>query len=366
MIRFLVAKVRLLVISMFLVAILLSSVQVSPRVNGQQYPNITSYRVDGAPNYDAPGNESFWNMMDWTNVPLAASVSPGGGHTTEVYLKSANDGFNIYVLLKWSDTVGPSFGAANELYEMSNGTLTPLSEEATSNVTQLFYNSTYYYQDRVAVLWFLGGSQQESPAMQLGSNGAITGGAADIWHWQSVPTDNNPANQDFPGGYTDPTGKALYPNDNVSFAEDDFTNMTGFYVTGGSFGVGAPNLDPYADPFIVSAGNAFSDSNKTWSVEMVRSFTTSDPQFQVQLVTGAKYYVAFAIWNGKLGESAHIKSVSQWYTITISSSPPPYFPTVTLTQETSGVTLTLAAVVGLGLLFTGIIIGIVLKPRKKS
>ena len=80
--------------------------------------------------------------------------------------------------------------------------------------------------------------------MELGSSGAITGGAADIWHWQSVPTDNNPSDQDFPGGYTDPTGKAIYPNNNMSFAEDDFTDMTGFFVTGGSFGADAPNLDP--------------------------------------------------------------------------------------------------------------------------
>jgi len=355
---------RFVILSVILLTILLSSVQLGPKVNGQSYPNITSYRVDGAPNYDAPGNESFWNTMDWTDLPLAASVSPGGGHTPEVSVKSANDGFNIYVLLKWKDAVGPSFGAENELYTLDNGTLVPLSEDATTNVTQLFYNSTYYYQDRAAILWFLGGDQQQSPAMLLGSNGAITGGAADIWHWQSVPTDNNLADQDFPGGYTDPTGKAIYPTDNVSFAEDDFTNMTGFFVTGGSFGADAPNLDAYADPFIVHVGNAFSDSNKTWSVEMVRSFTTSDPQFQVQLVTGAKYYVAFAIWNGKLGESAHIKSVSQWYTVTISNSLAPFVPTITPTGQ--GTSPTLAAVVGLGLLITGIIIGLVLRPRKKS
>jgi len=334
-------------------------------VNGQTYPNITSYRVSGAPNYDAPGNESFWNTMDWTNVPLAASVSPGGGQTSEVSIKSANDGFNVYVLLKWTDKVGPSFGAQGELYTAPNGTLVPLSTDTTRNVTQLFYNSTYYYQDRAALLLFLGGDRQQSPVMELGSSGAITGGAADIWHWQSVPTDNNPSDQDFPGGYTDPTGKSIYPNDNMSFAEDDFTNMTGFFVTAGSFGTDAPNLDPYADPFIIHVGNAFSDSNQTWTVEMVRSFTTSDPQFQVQLTTGGTYYAAFAIWNGKLGESAHIKSVSQWYTLTISDKPPPYLSTTPISQAL-GISPTLAAVVGIGLLITGVIIGIVVRPKNKG
>jgi len=356
-------KVRFLVMSAILLMIFFTSSRLGP-VSGQPYPNIISYRVSSAPDYNAPGNESFWNTMDWTNVPLAASVSPGGGHTSEVSVKSANDGFNVYVLVKWTDTVGPSFGSQSELYTGSNGTLLPLTEEATMNVTQLFFNSTYYYQDRVAVLWFLGGGREQSPVMQLGSSGAITGGAADIWHWQSVPTDNNPNDPDFPGGYTDPMGRTIYPNDNMSFAEDDFTNMTGFFVTGGNFGADSPNLDPYADPFIIHVGNAFSDSNKTWSIEMVRSFTTSDPQFQVQLKTGATYFAAFAVWNGRLGESAHVKSVSQWYTITISDNPPPYVLTTPITPP--GITPMLAAAVGLGLLITGIVIGIMVRAKNKG
>jgi hypothetical protein len=348
-----------------LAIVLLSSSGLIPTMNAQGYPKIISFKVDGAPNYDAPGNESFWRAMDWTNISLAASVSPGGGHTPEVSIKSANDGFNIYVLLKWKDSVGPSFGAENETFTAPNGTLIPLSQETTMNVTQLFYNSTYYYPDRVAILWFLVGSREQSPAMELGSNGAITGGAAEIWHWQSVPTDNNPNDTSFPGGYTDPTGRVIYPNNNMSFAEDDYTNKTGFFVTAGSFGAAAPNLDPYADPFIVHVGNAFSDSNKTWSIEMVRSLTTSDPQFQVQLKTGATYYAAFAVWNGRLGESAHIKSVSQWYTITINDSPPPYMLT-TPTSQIPEITPMLAAAVGLGLLIVGIIIGVVVRPKNKG
>ena len=98
---------------------------------------------------------------------------------------------------------------------------------------------------------------------------------------------------------------------------------------------------------------------------MVRSFTTSDPQFQVQLTTGGTYYAAFAIWNGKLGESAHIKSVSQWYTLTISDKPPPYLSTTPISQAL-GISPTLAAVVGIGLLITGVIIGIVVRPKNKG
>jgi cytochrome b558/566 subunit A len=334
-----------------------------------QFTNITSYLVSGAPNYASPGNESFWNAIPWTNVSLSASVSPGGGHTPYVLVKSANDGFNIYVLFQWPDQVGPSFGSSSEIYTASNGTLLPLNPEDTAHVAQLYYNSTYYYPDRVAVLWYLGSSsqQQQSPAMQLGSSGAITGGAAEIWHWQSNPTDNSPNDTGFPGGYTDPSGRSIYPADNVSFAEDDYTNTTGFFVIGGSFGTGSPNLDPYADPYIVHVGNSFSNITKTWTIEMVRSFTTEDSQYRVQLQTGSTYYVAFAVWNGMLGESSHIKSVSAWYSLTISNQSPPSTSTTSSGPQLQlGIPPDLAAAVGLGLLLVGVVIGLVARAKTKD
>ena len=328
-------------------------------------PSIISYRVDGAPNYDAPGSESFWNGIGATTVPLAASASPGGGHTANVLVKSANNGYDIYVLLQWHDDQGPSFGSASEIYQAQNGTLLPLDPASTSNVGQLFYNSTYYYQDRAAVLWFLpsASNRQQSPVMELGSSGAITGGAADIWHWQSVPTDNNPNDTDFPGGYTDPSGNPIFPSDNLSFAEDDYTNTTGFFVIAGSFGQDSPNLVPYADPYLVHAGNSFSTTDKTWTVEMVRAFNPSDAAgYRVLLANGASYFAAFAIWNGRLGESAHIKSVSQWYNLTMSNQTP---PTPTTQPTVGGVSPTLSAVVAIGLLIVGVVIGILARPKPK-
>ena len=333
-----------------------------------QFINLVSYRVTGAPNYTAPGTETFWSSIPWTDVPLAASVAPGGGHTPDLLVKSANDGFNIYMLFRWNDSVGPSYGAATEVYQSANGTLIPLNPALTANVTHLFYNSTYYYPDRVAMLWFLASpaARQQSPAMMLGSDGAITGGAANIWHWQSNPTDNDPNDTGFPGGYTNPTGSAIFPANNASFAEDDYTNATGFFVVGGSFGAASPNLNPYADPFIVHAGNYFSTADKTWTVEMVRSFTTPDSSYRVQLATGSTYYVAFAAWNGKLGESSHLKSVSQWYTLTVSDQTPTP-PSVAPATE-AGISPILAAAVGLGLLIVGMVIGIAVrqKPEKKE
>ena len=338
------------------------AVVVASQARGQAaYPNIVSYRVDGSVNYSAPGTERFWQGIGWTDVPLVASVAPGGGHTPDVQIRSANDGFNIVVLLRWNDTAGPSFAANDELWRASNGTLMLLNPADTANVTQLFYNATYYYQDRAAMLWFLPQSldRQQTPVMVLGSEGAITGGAAEIWHWQSNPTDNNLLDTGFPGGYTDSLGNAIYPPDNLSFAEDDYTNMTGFFTIPGYFGAGAPNLAPEADPFLIHVGSSYSNATKQWTLEMVRTFTTSQTgAYCVQLAAGSTFYTAYAIWNGRLGESAAYKSVSPWYTLTVSNQ--------TLAQATGGVPLNIAAAVGIGLLLVGVMIGAVVRTFRKG
>ncbi len=337
----------------------------APRVAGQLGPpNILSYRVDGAVNYSNPGGEPFWNGIPWTDVPLVASISPGGGHTPDVRIRSANDGYQAFVVFQWNDTQGPSFESNDELWQAPNGTLMLLNPQDTANVTQLYYNATYYYQDRAALLWFLPQSigRQQTPAMVLGSDGAITGGAAEIWHWQSNPTDNDPRDTGFPGGYTDSLGNPIYPADNLSFAEDDYTNMTGFFTVPGSFGAGAPNLVPEMDPFLIHVGSSYSNATKQWTVEMVRSFTTSGgTSYCVQLAPGGTYYTAYAIWNGHLGESAGYKSVSQWYTLTVSNetvaqTPPP----------AGGVPLPVAAAAGVGMLLVGVMIGAVVRSFRKE
>lgn len=326
--------------------------------------NITSYRVDGAANYNAPGNESFWKDIGWTNVPLGASVTPGGGNTSSVLVKSANDGFNIYILMRWNDGKGPSYGASPEAY-MWNGKFKLLYYQNTSLVKQLFYNSTYYYPDRVAMLWFLGGPQDIVPKMQLNSTGAITSGSANIWHWQSNPTDNNPSDTGYAGNYTDPKGKLIFPPNNSSFAEDDYTDKTGFYPISGNVSISPSyslNLDPYGNPFMVLAGNYFSNTNKTWTVEMVRPLTVSqDLRYRVQLFVGSKYFVGFAVWNGRMGESQHIKSVSQWYSLTVSNQSPQSSP-----APAAGVGITLVVATASGLLIAGLIIGVVVRPEKKK
>ena len=330
------------------------------------FTTITSYRVSGSPNYNAPGNESFWSQIGWTNVSLVASVAPGGGKTPSVLVRSANDGFNVYILFRWKDSQGPSFGSSGEGYINSTTMKFQFLDPAhTAGVNQLVYNSTYYYPDRAAMLWYIGNQTQRdqtAPQMQLGTNGAISAGTANIWHWQSNPTDNSQNDTGYPGGYIDPKGNFIFPPNNASFAEDDYTNTASFSVISGNVSGAPPTLDPYANPFTVLAGNSFSKTNNTWTVEMIRPLVVpQDAKYRVQLATGSTYFVGFAIWNGKMGESSHIKSVSQWYKLAVSNQSPIAPPTVT-----GGVSLTLAAATGTGLLVVGIIAGLMIKPERKK
>ena len=353
-----------LAVGLVLVLSALAFAMASPVRAQASYPNILSYRVDGAVNYSNPGGEPFWNGIGWTGVPLVASISPGGGHTPDVRVKSANDGYNVFVLFQWNDSAGASFASNDELWQAPNGTLHVLDPSETATVTHLYYNATYYYQDRAALLWFLPQSvgRQQTPAMMLGSGGNLTGGAAEIWHWQSNPTDNNPLDAGFPGGYTDSRGTPIYPPNNLSFAEDDYSNTTGFFTVPGYFGAGAPNLVPEADPYLIHVGSAYSNVTKQWTVEMVRTFTTSQTgAYCVQLKAGSTYYTAYAIWNGRLGESAAYKSVSQWYTLTVSNGTVAQTPT-----PTGGVALNLAAAVGIGMLLVGVMIGAVIRSFRKG
>jgi cytochrome b558/566 subunit A len=94
---------------------------------------------------------------------------------------------------------------------------------------------------------------------------------------------------------------------------------------------------------------------------MVRSFTTSDAtRYRLQISANSTYYVAFAVWQGKLGESSDFKSVSQWYTITVSNKAP--LGSVT-TAPSGQVNAPLAAAVAVGTLITGLVIGIIVRSR---
>jgi hypothetical protein len=99
-------------------------------------------------------------------------------------------------------------------------------------------------------------------------------------------------------------------------------------------------------------------------VEMVRSFTTDASQYRAQLATNSTYYAAFAVWQGKSGESSNFKSVSQWYTVDISDKSVASSGGQQ-TSGASGVSLPLAATVAVGTLIAGFAMGSVIRQGRR-
>lgn len=221
-----------------------------------------------------------------------------------------------------------------------------------------YANSSWYYPDRVAMMWYLGSGVPAEDGMNIGgkypgqvfdgfnftyAGGSLKqpGGAANIWMWVSGATWNNAT--------YDPAFKAnLWENE----------SLTGLpYVDPGDHGFAVPLYTNNTDMYEVdTAGiwytpvsgntNALNGSlyfiwtgakwdNGSWCVEFARPMAV--PQgylpWMVNITTGKTYYVAFAVWQGRLGETLFDKSITPTFVqLQVVNSPP---PTSTTTSSTS-------------------------------
>ena len=353
------SSIKLLAITLSLLFVISGSASLMI-AHEQTSPTIIAYKVKGSADLASPGSESFWNSIPWTEIPLAANV-PNGGHTPYILVKMANNGTDLFVLLSWNATVpshmmssvfslggGPP-GYPPLWYNQSSGQYIPAPPRSLEEtvVKSYYVNSTYYSQDRVAIMWYLGGqSGTPDDCMVVGApnGGALqAGGAANIWDFMMGATWNT--TQPFHVG----VGYPLRPlseyykwwNDNVSFTGVDypappygyalnlFTNASNLYEVGLGTGLFYTDvLTNKTDPYVIQA-NAYNTTH-TWVVEMVRQLGTPSGAsgYEVDLEPGSTYDVAFAVWQGYYGENAFIKSISTFVTAYISTSPPPSFSPV--------------------------------------
>ncbi|AWR97953.1 cytochrome b558/566 subunit A [Acidianus sulfidivorans JP7] len=390
----------------------------------QTSSQITVYKEVGSANLKAPGTESFWSKIPWTNISLTANIpnAPTSGLTKYVLVKAAWNGTDIIILLKWY-APNPAFNAwsaaAAALYPPASGPglfriieITPgakytVNDNATfanytsivngktvsgriflsydgisvglpndsqievlSNGTILLYhslrpmerilyesglfygyytNSTWYYPDRAAMMWYMGSGTPSMDGMHIGgkypgqvfdgenftyAGGALKqpGGAANIWMWVSGATWNNatydPAfkvnlweNESLTGlPYTD-------PNDD-GFAVPLYTNNTNMYEvdTAGIWYAPVQSSGLNGSLFFIKTGATY--QNGYWTLEFVRPLAvpSSYAKYMPNITTGTTYYVAFAIWQGPLGETLFDKSITSAFLqlqLSTESSPPP-------------------------------------------
>jgi hypothetical protein len=371
-----------------IIAAVVSFTGILNMVNAQNSNTIISYSVTGSPNWNAPGTESFWNNIPWTAVSLIQSEN-GGGHTSEISVKSAHTSNEIYVLVTWNDShpsyVGSSAFGFNSVAVLEgkgthgtyyiNGPNRTQEAMAVENGTLigLYHNSTFYYPDRAAMMWSLGAT---SDCMNVGVNGgSLSTGAANIWEWEFGSTDNSskdPAWNMWKN--TTATGTSAVPTH--SFALNLYANQSNLYQVGIGGNTTANWYNPVpgtvnVDPFNIWTAATYSNGN--WTVEFVRNFTTPSQisNYEVQITPGKTYNVAFAVWQGYQGESAFVKSISpSFFSLTVSSAAPPSTSSTSTSASSSGIsstTLLLAGVIVVVIIVgTVVVVYIYKNPKDKK
>lgn len=239
--------------------------------------------------------------------------------------------------------------------------------EDTAKDVSLFYNSTYMYPERFAILWSLGGVPSDwyqiayTPHMMPGTSGAISAGQDELWILNDNPRANNTQDAGYPGPtlfsrtapppylhhpqYSDPLNLGYLKNQGL--IADAYVNGSSIYYIGGKPFTGFPyinnpnynawdlmngmyNASLLWDPSVVATGLKVvqTQTGTYWYAEFVRTFSTVGvsggqgmSHYQIQLQPGKSYHVAFAVFQGGAGESVDFKSISFWYTLYIQPAP---------------------------------------------
>ncbi|WP_338604685.1 cytochrome b558/566 subunit A [Sulfolobus tengchongensis] len=219
-----------------------------------------------------------------------------------------------------------------------------------------YTNSTWYYPDRVAMMWYMGSVIPPSKdGMNIGgkypgqtfdgvtfkdAGGSLaqTGGAANIWMWVSGATWNNstydPAFQANLWQNESLTGLPYVDVGNHGFAVPLYSNNTNMYEVdcAGIWYTPVASKGLNGSLFFIWTGAKY--SNGTWTVEFARPLAVPSnySKWMPNITVGQTYYVAFAVWQGKLGETLFDKSITpSFLTLELVTTP----PTTTTTTTTS-------------------------------
>ncbi|MFP3197637.1 MAG: cytochrome b558/566 subunit A [Sulfolobaceae archaeon] len=211
-----------------------------------------------------------------------------------------------------------------------------------------YTNSTWYYPDRVAMMWYMGSGVPSMDGMHIGgkypgqvfdgfnftyAGGSLKqpGGAANIWMWVSGATWNNstydPAfKMNLWQNETD-TGLSYVDPSNHGFAVPLYTNNTDMYEvdTAGIWyaPVSSNTKALNGSLFFIWTGAKYQDGY--WIVEFARPLSVPQgySNWMPNITVGNTYYVAFAVWQGKLGETLFDKSITpSFLQLTLVNSPP--------------------------------------------
>lgn len=230
-----------------------------PLVHEPETPVITSAKTNAEIVIDGTIDDA-WSMS--TESIFTTSYVH---ENRQIFVKSLNDGKNLYFLLRWQDD-SPNNDSTSET-------------------------------DRIALGFDISGDSD----IAMGAAGVphvnvpqrtIGQGIVDIWHWKAFDSHT----------------------DTVNIIDDEFAGpfeqlKDHYYRDDDDKHGGANNL---------SAFGIYDSESKEWIVEVSRSLNTDDVdigEFGVidkQFEVNDEYKVAFAVWNGEKGETAGEHAVTDW------------------------------------------------------
>lgn len=254
----------------------------NPPLVAAQAPEIVAKRIEGTVTVDGLATESVWAKAPAVTIPLSASTDEGG-HVSSITVKAVNNGEWLYLLIQWED---PTASLLQNVTAESH----PVEEEEEEEEEEMAAEQ----EDRLAVMWYIRGNLMAYPCMKMGTNGAVTQGEVDLWHWHGARDNPDSPHYGHDGKYNPP-----HP-----FAVDQYSDTE------------ARSSDKGDSFWDVYARARWSDG--VWTMELGRAFQTGDTAQDVQFQLGESYPVAFAVFEGGSGETEESKSISSWYTLEIS------------------------------------------------
>ncbi len=271
--------------------------------------------------------------------------------------------------------------------------MTNVTLKVAYNSTHLMFLATYSdasnsntklggaSEDRFAIL-LADSSPMTYPCMNPTSNGAVTSGTANMWHWKAARTDSAGQNFTFVVrrgvAYNLTAGEARFSStsyskggwggnfSNVGIGDLVYFNGTALTnVSAGNIKV-TPEPHPHTfatneylnttaryhenfteyniyglwdnDPFGHEGDNVWAKGNwasNQWTVEFARPLTTSD-SFDVQFAANDTFKVAVAAYDGGSGDDEADKQTSAWITVALAIAGTSSTGTTTTTTTATG------------------------------
>ncbi|QXJ31143.1 cytochrome b558/566 subunit A [Saccharolobus shibatae] len=313
------------------------------------------------PNASGPG------INDWIEITPGTTYKVYSNYTNYTSIINGKQ-VTGRIVLNYSGILLP-LANGTQIYVLSNGTiLTPDMRPMQYLLYNygMFYgyyvNSTCYYPDRAAIMWYMGSGVPTKDDMNLGGEtpgeefdgivlpkvgGSLAqpGGAANIWMWVSGATWNNatydPAFKVNLWQNKSLTGLPYVDLRNHGFAVPLYTNNTAMYEvdTAGIWYPPVSSSGLNGSLFFIWSGATYQDGY--WTVEFARPLAVPSAyaNWMPNITVGNTYYVAFAVWQGKLGETLFDKSItSNFLTLELVTTPPTSTTTSTTTTSTTSAT----------------------------